>query len=299
VFANVLAGVDGRFGGHDASALATRLVAPGGRLTLAHVYPGDGRLRRQTSGPEYETGRQQRGRELLTEARDQVGVSAELRCVKSPSAGRGLHELAERLGIDLLVVGSSRRGIFGRVLLGDDTREALNGAPCAVAIAPAGYAQTAAVIQQIGVAYNGSAESEHAVAVARVLAVQYGARLSACEAVSLPVYAFVGGPVPVNGAIDDLIAVAQKRIEALGGLEPHATYGNVVDELSAYSASLDLLIVGSRSYGPLGRLVHGSTSSQLARAARCPLLVLPRRACVETLEPAAQVASSGAEHGRS
>ena len=299
MFANVLAGVDGRFGGRDAAALATRLVAPGGRLTLAHVYPVDGRLRRQTSALEYATGRQQRGRELLTEARDQAGVSAELRCVESPSAGRGLHELAERLGVDLLVVGSSRRGIFGRVLLGDDTRESLNGAPCAVAIAPAGYAQTPAVIQEIGVAYNGSAESEHAVAVARVLAVQYGARLSACEAVSLPVYAFVGGPVPVNGAIEDLVAEAQQRIEALGGIEPHATYGNVVDELSAYSASLDLLIVGSRGYGPLGRLVHGSTSSHLARAARCPLLVLARSARVQTLEPTTQLASSGAEYVRS
>ncbi|MGP0033171.1 MAG: universal stress protein [Solirubrobacteraceae bacterium] len=45
-----------------------------------------------------------------------------------------------------------------------------------------------------------------------------------------------------------------------------------------YSASLDLLILGSRSYGPLGRLVHGSTSQQLARTARCPLLVLTRAA---------------------
>jgi nucleotide-binding universal stress UspA family protein len=298
VFANVLVGVDGHFGGHDAAALATRLVAPEGELILAHVYPGDGRLRRQTSTLEYETRQKQRGRELLTEARDQAGMSAELRCVESASAGRGLHELAERMGVDLLVVGSSRRGMFGTVL-GDDTRESLNGAPCAVAVAPAGCATSPGVIQEIGVAYNGSVESEHAVAVARVLAVQYGARLSACEAVSLPVYAFVGGPVPIDGAIDDLVAHARQGIEALGGIEPHATYGNAVEELCAYSASLDLLIAGSRSYGPLGRVVHGSTTSQLARAARCPLLVLPRGARVEATEPAPQLASSGAEHARS
>ncbi|HUA48815.1 MAG TPA: universal stress protein [Solirubrobacteraceae bacterium] len=299
MFTNVLAGVDGHFGGHDAAALSTRLAAQGGQLTLAHVYPGDGRLRRQTSALKYTTRQEQRARELLGEARDQAGVSAELRCVESVSAGRGLHELAERLGVDLLVVGSSRRGMFGRVLLGDDTRESLNGAPCAVAIAPAGYARSPAVIHEVGVAYNGSVESEHAVAVARVLAVQYGARLSACEAVSLPVYAFVGGPVPIDGAIDGLVAQAQQQIEALGGIEPHATYGNVVEELSAYSASVDLLIAGSRSYGPLGRVVHGSTTRQLARAARCPLLVLPRGARVEAVEPVPQLASSGAEHVRS
>jgi hypothetical protein len=39
-----------------------------------------------------------------------------------------------------------------------------------------------------------------------------------------------------------------------------------------------LLVVGSRSYGPIGRLVHGSVSQQLARTARCPLLVLTRAA---------------------
>ena len=53
-----------------------------------------------------------------------------------------------------------------------------------------------------------------------------------------------------------------------------------------YSASLDLLIVGSRGYGPIGRLIHGSTLRELARRARCPLLVLPRSApTAEASEP--------------
>jgi len=51
-----------------------------------------------------------------------------------------------------------------------------------------------------------------------------------------------------------------------------------VDELALYSASLDLLVVGCRGYGPIGRLIHGSTSLQLAQPARCPLLVLTRQA---------------------
>jgi nucleotide-binding universal stress UspA family protein len=47
-----------------------------------------------------------------------------------------LHELAELTDADLLVIGSSRRGLLGRALIGGDTRAALNGASCAVAIAP-------------------------------------------------------------------------------------------------------------------------------------------------------------------
>ena len=75
------------------------------------------------------------------------------------SAGRGLHEQAEEQDADLLVVGSCSHGAFGRAMLGDDTRAALNGAPCAVAIAPRGYAEHPEPIAKVGVAYNDSPES--------------------------------------------------------------------------------------------------------------------------------------------
>jgi nucleotide-binding universal stress UspA family protein len=298
MFRNVLVGVDRHPGGRDAVALAERLLAHDGKLTLGHIYQRDPRLRRP-SPVEYETMKQQRGLELLAEIRDKAGVDAELRCAESSSAGRGLHELAESIGADLLVVGSSRRGLVGRVLLGNDTREALNGAPCAVAIAPSGYAEKRVTIHDIGVAYNGSAQSEHALSVARMLAAEHGAALSACEAIALPAYAFIGGPVSIDNTIEDLVEQARDRIAALGGIEPHAEYGNVVDELTVYSASLDLLVVGSRGYGPVGRLVHGSTSGQLARTARCPLLVLTRAAREPGLEPAPALEASGTTHARS
>ena len=202
------------------------------------------------------------------------------------------------IGADLLVVGSSRRGLLGRVFIGDDTRAALNGAPCAIAIAPAGYSQQPVAMREIGVAYNGSPESEHAVAVARDLAAQCGSKLSAFEAVSLPTYAFLGGPAPIDDALEVLVDDARKRIDALGGVEPHAAYGVPAEELGVYSASLDLLVVGSRGYGPIGRLVHGSTSQQLAHSARCPLLVLPRAArATETPEPAEDGRDSAVAQG--
>jgi hypothetical protein len=56
-------------------------------------------------------------------------------------------------------------------------------------------------------------------------------------------------------------------------------------QLGERSTDLDLLVVGSRSYGPARRLLLGSTSTKLARHAACPLLVTraaltarPRRA---------------------
>lgn len=214
----------------------------------------------------------------LEKARKETGVEAQLRSHGSSTVGRGLHEVAEEIGADLLVIGSSRRGLLGRVLIGDDTRAALNGAPSAIAIAPAGYAQHPAVVREIGVGYNGSPESDHALGSARKLAGQLDAKLSAFEAVYLPAHLYAAPGYPDEQAIEELIQAARERVARIEGVEPHAAYGQPAEELALYSASLDLLVIGSRSYGPIGRLVHGSTAQQLARTARCPLLVLTRAA---------------------
>jgi nucleotide-binding universal stress UspA family protein len=103
------------------------------------------------------------------------------------------------------------------------------------------------------------------------------AKLSAFTVVSVPLSA-LGPPLPLSTTINKLVSDARDRIAAIGGVEAHAAYGETADELALYSASLDLLIVGSRGYGPVGRLTHGSTSHRLACLARCPLLVLPRAA---------------------
>lgn len=276
MFEQIVVGVDGREGGRDAVALAKLLLAAGGELTLAHVVPGDAHASREASAA-HDAPEAERAEALLETVREETGVEAHLRWRASSSVGRGLHELCELIGADLVAVGSSRRGLLGRVLIGDDTSAALNGAPCSIAIAPTNYSHQRGAMCEIGVGYDGSPESEHALLVARMLAGASGARLSALEAVSLPSDAFLG-PGAVDNTPQRLLEDARERIAALGGVEPRAAYGQPAEELALYSASLDLLIVGSRGYGPIGRLIHGSTSQQLAHSARCPLLVLTRTA---------------------
>lgn len=274
MFTNVLVGVDDENHGRDAIALAARLLEPGGELTVAHVYPGDTRLWRSQLPPQ-EAARDTLARELLDAARREAGIQAHARWCESYSVGRGLRELTERIGANLLVVGSSRRSLLGRVFIGDDTRDSLNGAACPVAMAPAGYAGEPHLLREIGVGYDGSLESEHALRVARTLASEHAARLSAFEAVSIPAIAFAG-PVPDLEWVESVVDKAYERVAALEGVEPHAVYGRPAEELALFSASVDLLVVGSRGYGPVGRFVHGSVSQQLARSSRCPLLVLTR-----------------------
>jgi nucleotide-binding universal stress UspA family protein len=267
MFENVLVGVDGRSGGRDAIALARLLVAPTGKLALAHVHTSEVAEERKDTI------------ELLERERAAADVQGELVDVVSTSPGRGMHEQAEARDVDLLAVGSCSRGVLGRAMLGDDTRAALNGSPCAVAVAPLGYAAKHATIAKIGVAYNDSPESAAALAAARELASANGASLYALEVVSIPSVAYAGLIPPAIGeSIDVLLEQANARLSKLQGVEARAVYGLPGEELAAFGEEVDLLVVGSRGYGPVRRLVLGSTSEHLARHARCPLLVLPRAA---------------------
>jgi nucleotide-binding universal stress UspA family protein len=275
MFNKIIVGVDEHDGGRDAIALAHNLAEPQSKLTLVHIHAGFAAIGRGTNR-DFEAVERDHAQALLERVRAATGIDAELLAHGAASVGHGLHELAQSLAADLLVIGSNRRTLTGRVLIGDDASVALNHSPCAVAIAPAGYAQHPHPMREIGVAYNGTAESEHAIAVARKLAEQHTAKLSAFEAVSLPSYAFVGVPAPTEDIVESLVEDAIARIEALGGIEAHAVYGPARKELAVYGASLDLLILGSRDYGPIGRLLHGSTTHELAHTAPCPVLALTR-----------------------
>jgi len=283
MFRNIVVGVDELGSWHDALALAKQLSADDAQLTVAHVNPYryDIRLSRGYSG-ELEAEERARDAQLLEEARSEAGATTQAHWWRAPSIGQGLHELVEMLGADLLVLGSSRRGLLGRVLLHDDTAAALNGARCAIAIAPAGYGHQASAIKCIGVGYDGSPESEAAVALARGLAEDLKAELSGLQVVFHPAELFVD---PESPTLPELVKHAEARVAALHDIQPLAVYGHPEEELAIYGESIDLLVIGSRGYGPIGRLIHGSTSSKLARTARCPLLVLTREARVSEARP--------------
>jgi nucleotide-binding universal stress UspA family protein len=287
MFKQIIIGVDEHEAASDAIMLAEQLAAPSAQLTLAFVASSNPYVYRGVSAL-YDADERAHTLERLEEVRRQSGLDAEVRHIVARSTGRGLHELAEQEDADLLVVGSCRRGLIGRVLMGDETRDALNGAPCAVAIAPAGHAYEPDMIREIGVGYDESAESQHALETAHSIAVKVGARVSAMEVISLPRYMLRDGMTAGDISIEEVVTAAVERIAGLGGVEPHAVYGHVAEELALYSASVDLLVVGSRGYGPIGRLVHGSTSRELSCTARCPLLVLTRAAREKEARPGAR-----------
>jgi nucleotide-binding universal stress UspA family protein len=275
MFSNVLVGVDGRQGGRDAIALARELATPDARITLAHVYGSDWVLGHGAAvGADID---RSVASEILVRERQKAGIDAALVCSALSPPARGLHELAEERGADLLVVGSSRHALLGRALIADDTRAALNGAPCAIAIAPRGYTQMDHRLRTLGVGYDGSRDAEAALGAARELAVRFDAAIRAMWVVSLQdVKDETPLPADWPQTTEVLVSRCQGELERLEGVDAEATYGGPREELARLSREVDLLIVGSRSYGPAHRLFQGTTSTYLTRHTGCPLLVLPR-----------------------
>jgi nucleotide-binding universal stress UspA family protein len=167
---------------------------------------------------------------------------------------------------------------------------ALNGAACSIAVAPTNYSQQPRVLREIGVGYDGSPQSAHALSVARRLVGASGAKLSALEAVSLPSAAFLP-----SGAVDNtprrLLEDARARIAALGDVEPRAAYGQPAEELGAVRRVARSAARRLARLRPVGRLIHGSISQQLAAQRPLSALVLTR-----TAHPGAT--DQGADHGR-
>ncbi len=273
-FTNVLVGVNGEPGGRDAITLAKRLCAREGRLTLANIVLAQSPTYHNFHAtPVWRT-----RREMLELERDAIGVAAELTGMFAPSVGWGLHQLATDIHADLLVVGSSSRGPVGRALPGDSARATVNDAACPVAVAPHGYTDRAADVKTVGVAYDGGAEANAALAVARDVAAAHEARLLALTVIT-----------PVPGAVSRMRTLehaARDALKQLEGVEGRVVVGSPPDELVGFGDKLDLLVVGSRGRGPLRRLILGSTSLHLTREARCPLLIIPRSAGAENVSGA-------------
>jgi nucleotide-binding universal stress UspA family protein len=278
-------GVDGSERSLDAVALAQRLAAPTGAAVLvANVCPLSFYLPAEAAtgaGMRYQA---ERRIERLRPALDGMGPW-EPRIVDGSSAARGLHELAIREHADLLVIGSTHRGPVGRVVPGTVARRLLHGSPCPVLIAPRGYRPPPRDRDQvIGVAFDGSPESQEALGAAARWAQALDASLRIITVLTLPSPgnpAF--GTVSYRDTVGDLREAARMRLEAAttgvrvpAAVSADVLEGDPVSVLAAESRVLDLLLVGSRSYGPVRSVLLGSVSTALVERVACPVLVMPR-----------------------
>lgn len=266
----------------DALCMAEGLAAiSGASLVLARVEPSGP----YDLAPEKLQEQRQDALEHLRAVADELrarGRTVDIADVKFGSPARALQEIAEADSPVLIVVGSSHRGRVGTVLAGTVGVRLLHGAPCPVAVAPRGLADagrwTPAII---GIAYDGSPEAHAALEEARSLALDARATLKV-----IAVAEFISSPHETVDPDTFRLASEERAQEwlheagrALRGdftVVTQLAVGEPGHELEVVSAGLDLLVLGSRGYGPLRRVLLGSISSRLVERCRCPVIVAPR-----------------------
>jgi nucleotide-binding universal stress UspA family protein len=285
----IIVAVDESQGSGDAIVLATTIAdITGSTLAFANVYPYDAGPGR-ASNREFEEYLRHDSQELLERQRAAHGnETVELAMIANHSAAHGLHELAEREDAALIVVGSTHTGRAGRVLPGSTAERLLHGAPCPVAVAPNGYAQRSGQAPAvIGCGYDGTPSSRRALEEAGRLAAATGARLRVTRVFEPLRYDLPPGNTAFGGMAsynDSLHVRAGEELEAavarldVADAESTLEVGDPANVLADASEGFDLLITGSRGYGPLHSVIVGGVSGRLAREAACPVLVFPRGA---------------------
>jgi nucleotide-binding universal stress UspA family protein len=282
--ARIVVGVEGSARSEDGLALA-RLLARlhGGELVLVNAYPHD-----PTAGgipnPEYEAYVRGRSAELLAG----YGADARTVSVASLSPARALHEVAEREGASLIVVGPTHRAAPGRVATGSVADRLLSGAPCPIAAAPAGYAAAGDPgVARVGVAFVRTDAGHSALRAGAALARAAGAGLEVLAVADPTVVApdAWARRADLSELVEAQHAVLRQGIdealEQLGdGVAALARVleGRPADVLCAESLRLDLLVCGSRAYGPATSVLVGGVSKHVMHHAACPVLVVPRAA---------------------
>jgi nucleotide-binding universal stress UspA family protein len=238
-------------------ALGLELVRfMGAPLALAHVFPYDttAPVATDTEAAALE------GAALLTMASvaARLGDDLEVTLHAEPNTSRvrGLRAAAGKLDASLLVVGASHRGRVGKVVPGGAAERLLHAAPCALAVAPRDHRPNPRGIRRIGVAFVDTTEGYEALDAA--------ATMAALGDTSLTIYTVVDRPA------------ATRRVPAGVAGTVEVLEGDVAHALAAASAELDLLVCGSRGFGPLHSALTGGVSATLAHSCACPLIVLPR-----------------------
>ncbi len=274
---------DGRDGGRDALEIARVLAsseADASALVVTVLVSGP-RAMEYALLDVAETGDAE---PPLEEARTALSeIEVETRAYVGGSPAGVLTDLAEAEDIDMIVIGSSHRGTIGRVVLGSVAESLLSGAPVDVVVAPAGYARAHHdPPRDIVVGYDGAPEARAALERAEALATGSNARIKLVTVVTPPVSA----PVMVPGAFapesppepDRVMNKGVNSVDRALAAEALRLDGDPATQLlRVCEEGADLLVVGSRGYGPLARVLLGSVSRKVIRRAPCPVIVVRRR----------------------
>jgi nucleotide-binding universal stress UspA family protein len=258
----IVTGYEDTPGGHDALVLGAQLT----RLTglgaiVVTVYPTDGRgIAAVAHDPRWLPRVRKVALARFVRARELIGegwgaIEPEFAALGPGPVAPVLSDFADEVGAAVLVVGSTGHGLLGRITPGGTVQRLLPTSHCPMAIAPRGYRHTAgAGILSIAVAYDGSPEADRA-SVLRFVTV---------------------APTPedepaARAMAHKGVATAPLDIDALADV----VVGPVARVLADLPERTDILVIGSRGYRFMRRLLLGGVAGALVRSARYPVVIVP------------------------
>ncbi|MGI8888818.1 MAG: universal stress protein [Nocardioidaceae bacterium] len=282
---HLVIGYEGGSNGHDALRFGERwALASDDRLIVVTVHPGAAAAGIQRVDAEWVAYEREEADRLLQEAEQLLleSLNAEFRRIDASSAAHGLHDIAEEGGT-VLVLGARRARGLRRTYPGSTAERLLHGAAIPVAIVPSGYADREGdPLRRVTVAFIDTPDGQAAVDSAVRITKHLKAELTIVSvlpdtrmvpSMGEPRRFFSGQKASFQQSLNAVVEPAREQGPVTGRL----LEGPVVDALVEIGPDeTDLLIIGSRGYGPVARVLLGGVSSRVVRHARVPVVVVPR-----------------------
>ena len=285
----ILIGVDGSERSDDAVAFGRLLArASGAPVTLATAFPTEPAAGRDASDSYGRFLRREAEGMLERMAAPLRGIGElEIWAIEDDSPARALQHLAGERNAGVIIVGSSHTGRARRVMPGSTAERLLHGSPCAVVVVPRDYRMgDDRAIERIGCAWDGRPEADAALAAAEDLARRLRASLRVVRVLEPEhrVYPSELGEryaevienarETARRALESRVAHLSAAVRAEGLLDE----GDAARELIDDSRHVDVLVIGSRGYGPLRAVLLGGVSGKVIRAASSPVIAIPNGA---------------------
>lgn len=221
---------------------------------------------------------------------EQMGGRVEGTYLESGRPADVVLDLSEKIGADLIVMGSRGHGPFQRIALGSVSEEVVHHAACPVLVVRHG--RHIWPPERIVIGDDGSEGARRAEDLAVGIGKLFGIPIVLVRAHQDP-------PVPLQLPYDQLdlyermvernladeernLENRAEELESMLGVRPETkvSSGNaavILDEIAGKSEST-LIAVGSRGLGGVRRLALGSVSTKVLRAAKGPVLIYPHSA---------------------
>jgi len=266
------------------------------RVKVVHVIP----VSASVGGPEFFA------MGLPSSAEQQQHAAVEMRRFVEPAMGSGVEVTTEiregqpwreilaaahDLPADLVALGTHGRSGFERFLLGSVTERLLALLPCpalTVCHEERRTWESPGVVKRILVATDFSPAAMGAVALALPLAEKARSEVTLLHVIdTLPdasehVHYAVPELAPLRRALEEqaaprLQAAAPDILRNGSKVQKRLATGRAPDVVLKIAAEMraDLIVLGTRGHGVLGRLLFGSTSDRVVREATCPVVTVP------------------------